>query len=81
MPEQSSVMQSCCVSTVDAACLSFSRLGKVAHLHGSKPWNGSFDGLDLVGQVHPQSKRSALVARRASALHSRNILAEKYFSL
>ena len=77
MREQSAVMQSCCASAVDVVFLAFSRFRKLACLHGQKPWHESFDGLDLVEvKCTPQLKRLALVARKASALHSRNILAK-----
>ena len=77
MREQSSIMQSRCACAVDAVRLGFSSLRKVAHLHGPKPWHESFDGLHLVEiKYTPQLKRLALEARRAGALHSRNILAQ-----
>ena len=76
MRGQASVMQSWCASAVDAACLGFYHLRKVARLHGPKPRHEGFDGLDLVEiKCTPQSKRLALVARWAGALNSRNILA------
>ena len=47
MREQSSVMQCRCACAVDAVRLGLSSFRKVARLHGSKPYHGSFDGLDL----------------------------------
>ena len=77
MQGQSSVMQPWCALAVDAACLGFYHLRKVAHLHGPKPWHGGFDCLDLVNiKCTPQLKRLALVARRAGALYSRSALAK-----
>ena len=47
MQEQSLVMQCHCVCAVGAVCLSLSGFRKVVHLHSSKPWHESFDGLHL----------------------------------